>query len=138
MTLLREWLPIGAVADSLQSAATTIDLNQAAASYPLFTGTTHDVVLEKLAIRIPVDVTGGACTSISIETDDTTAQVFISAATGDRANLTAEAQLAWTGATIIKVGTVIQLTIAGAATGIACDCDVIAECRAVVAGGSLV
>jgi len=121
----------------LQVAATTENLDQAAATYDLFIGTTQDVILEKLVIRIPVDVTGGACTSISIQTDDTTPQVFIDAATGAKANLTAQAQLGWTGATLIKVGKKIRLTITGAATGIACVCDIVAECRAAVAGGHL-
>jgi len=125
------------VAGKLQMAATTIELNQAAGSYDLFTGTTQDVVVEKLMIRIPVDVSGGAMTSLSIQTDDTTPQVFIDATAGAKANLTAQAQLAWTGAVLLKADKKIQLTIAGAATGIACDCDVIAECRAVVAGGYL-
>ena len=121
----------------LQIKATTIDLNQAAGTYDLFTGTTQDVVIEKLTIRIPVDVSAGACDSISIQTDDTTNQLFISAVTGAKANLTAQAQLGWTGVTLIKTGKKIQLTIAGAATGIACSCDVIAEYRAVIAGGYL-
>lgn len=121
----------------LQVKATTIELNQAAGVKDLFLGTTQDVVIEKLAIRIPVDVSAGASTSISIQTDDTTNQVFISAATGVKANLTAQAQLGWTGVTLLKTGKKIQLTIAGAATGIACLCDVIAEYRAVVAGGTL-
>lgn len=135
---LQVYDPVEATAiGKLQIAATTIELNQVAGNYDLFTGTTQDVVIEKLVIRIPVDVSGGAMTSLSIQTDDTTAQVFISATDGAKANLTAQSQLAWTGAVLIKVGKKIQLTIAGAATGIACSCDVIAECRAVVAGGNL-
>lgn len=122
----------------LQIAATTIDLNQAAANYNLFTGTTQDVVLERLALRMPnVNIAGGALTSISIQTDDVTPQVYVSAVIGALANLTQEAQVAYLGVSIIHVGTIIQLTIAGGATGIACVCDVIAEYRAVVAGGTL-
>ena len=123
----------------LQIAATTIDLQQGADSYDLFTGTTQDVMLEKLAIRLPdVDVSDDAAlTSISIQTDDTTPQVIISAADGAVGNLTAEAQLAWTGAILIKAGSKIQLTIGGGAADEATVCDVVAECRAVVAGGYL-
>lgn len=133
---------INAIADpkvtgKLQVKATTIELNQAAGAKDLFTGTAQDVVVEKLIIRIPVDVSGGAMTSLSIQTDDTTAQVFIDSTTGAKANLTAQAQLAWTGAHLLKATKKIQLTIAGAPTGIACSCDVVAECRAVVAGGYL-
>ena len=121
----------------LQVATATIELNQAAGAKDLFTGTTQDVVVEKLMIRIPVDVPGGAMASLSIQTDDTTAQIFIDATTGAKANLTAQAQLAWTGAILLKATKKIQLTIAGAATGIACSCDVVVEYRAVVAGGYL-
>jgi len=123
----------------IQMAATTIDLQQAAASYDLFTGTTQDVIAEKLVIRLPnVDVSDDVTiTSISIQTDDATPQVFISSTTGAKANLTAEAQLSWTGAILIKTGTKIQLTIAGGAADAPTVCDVIAECRAVVAGGYL-
>jgi len=123
----------------LQLAATTIDLQQAAGSYDLFTGTTQDVVIEKLVVRLPnVDVSDDAnITSISVQTDDTTPQVFISSTTGAKANLTAEAQLSWTGAVLIKVGTKIQLTIAGGAADAPTVCDVVCECRAVVAGGHL-
>lgn len=130
----------GRLAGVAQIAATTIDLNQAAAPYTLFTGTTQDVVLEKLVIRMPNIVAGGALTSISIQTDDTTPQIFITAAQGAVANLVAEAQLSWApagGITLIKAGTLIRLTIAGGAHGVAYVCDVVAVCRAVVAGGNL-
>jgi len=123
----------------LQIAATTINLNQAAGSKHLFTGFLQDVVLEKLVLRMPnVDISGGGLTSISIQTDDAEPQIFVSPATGALVNLTPEAQVSWTGACLIKEWTEIQLTIAGAATGIACSCDVVAACRAVVAGGYLV
>ena len=123
----------------LQMAATTIDLNQGVGTYVLFTGTTQDVVVEKLVIRMSGAAAGGALTSISIQTDDATPIVFIDVVTGAVANLTNEAQLAWTGAALIDAGTgaTIGLTIAGGATGFACVCDVVAEYRAVVAGGNL-
>ncbi len=123
----------------LQVAPTTIDLQQAAGTYDLFTGTTQDVVVEKLLIRLPnVDVSDDVTiTSISIQTNDTTPQVFISAADGAKVNLTAEAQLGYTGVVTVKVGKKIQLTIAGGAADEATVCDVIAECRAVVSGGYL-
>lgn len=121
----------------LQIAATTIELNQAAATYLLFTGTTQAVVLEKLVFRMPnVDISLGALTSISIQTDDVTPAVIISAADGVLANLSEEATLSWTGAILIPVGTLVRLTIAGGASG-ACTCDVVAESRAVVNLGHL-
>lgn len=127
------------LAGMLQMAATTIDLNQAAATYVLFTATTQDVVVEALTIRMSGGAIGGAVTSISIQTDDATAQVFIDSVTGAVANLTNEAQLAWTGAVLLDAGTgaTIGLTIGGGAAGVAKVCDVVAQCRAVVSGGYL-
>ena len=123
----------------LQVAATTIDLQQAAATYDLFTGNAQDVVVERLLIRLPnVDVSDDVTiTSISIQTNDTTAQVFISATDGAKANLTAEAQLGYTGVVMIKVGKKIQLTIAGGAADAPTVCDVVCEYRAKVSGGYL-
>jgi len=123
----------------LQIAATTINLQQAAATYDLFTGNAQDVVVEKLLIRLPnVNVSDdGTITSISIQTNDATAQTFISATDGAVAKLTAEAQLGYTGVIMVKVGKKIQLTIAGGAADEATVCDVIAEYRAKVSGGYL-
>ncbi len=124
-----------------QVSATTIDLQQAAASYDLFTGTTQDVVVERLIIRLPnVDVSDDAAiTSISILSDDVTPSTFLSTAAGTKANLTAEAQLAANinNGILIKVGTKIRLTIAGGAADAGTVCDVIAHYRSVVAGGTL-
>jgi hypothetical protein len=125
-----------------QIAHTTIDLNQAANTYDLFTGTTQDVLIESLTLRLPnVDVSDDAdITSISVQTDDTTAQEFISSDTGVKGNLTAEAQLTWpgcSGAKIIKAGTKIQLTIAGGAADAETVCDVVVRYRAITSGGYL-
>lgn len=123
-----------------QIAKTTEDLNQVAGTYDLFTGTTQDVILESLLIRMPNIVAGGAITSISIQTDDATPQVLISAADGAVANLTAETQLAWqnfNAPVLIKTGTKVQLTIAGGAHGVAYVCDVVTRVRSVTSGGYL-
>ena len=123
---------------TLQTTTTTIDLDQAAAIYTLLTGTTQAVTLEKLTFRVPnVDISGGALTSISIHTDDVTPAVIFNVADGDLANLTQEASLGWTGALPIPVGTIIQLTIAGGAGGVACVSNVVAQYRADVVGGVL-
>jgi len=121
----------------LQEASTTIDLNQAAGTYDLFTGTTQAVILESLIIQMPVGAAAGALTSISIQTNDATPQVIIDSTTGAVANLTSEAQLSWTGKIRISTGKKIQLTIAGGAHGSTYTCNVNAECRAVVDGGYL-
>lgn len=120
-----------------QSKATTIDLNQAAATYDLMTGTTQDVVAEKLIIRMSGGAVAGAVTSISIQTDDTTPQVFVSAVDGAVANLTDQNQLGYDGAIMVKAGKKIRLTIAGGAAGAAKVCDVVVIYRAVVSGGYL-
>ncbi len=120
-----------------QIAATTIDLNQAAATYDLFTGTAQAVILESLNIKMPTGAAGGALTSISIQTDDVTAGEIVSVADGDVANLTSEADLGWTGTLYITVGTKIRLTIGGGAHGAEYVCNVTAKYRAVVTGGNL-
>jgi len=123
----------------LQIKATTIDLNQAAATYDLFTATTQDVVVEKLVLRMPNSALAAPFTYLSIQTDDTTPIVLIDSTAGAVGNLTAEAQLAWTGAILLDAGTgaKIRLTIAVAFGGAATVADVIAEYRAVVSGGLL-
>jgi hypothetical protein len=124
-------------AGRLQEAATTIDLNQIAANYDLFTGTTQVVILESLIIAMPNAIAGGALTSISIQTNDATPQVLIDNIQGAVANLTAENQLTWQGVCRIGVGKKIQLTINGGATGAGYVCNVNVESRAVVSGGYL-
>lgn len=130
---------VNRVAGKMQVKATTINLAQVAGAYDLFTGTTQDVIVEKLAFRLPnVNVADDATiTSISIQTNDATPQVLISSALGVKANLTAEAQISWTGAVLLKVGKKIQLTIAGGAADAATVCDTVAESRAVTGGGYL-
>jgi len=119
-------------------AATTLDLNQIAAAYDLFTGTTEAVLLESLVIRMPTEACGGALTSIAIHTDDVTPQEIVNSTDGAVAYLTSEGQLAWTGTIYIAVGTKIQLTIGGGAHGSEYLCDIVAAYRAVVGGGELV
>ena len=130
---------VNRVAGKMQVKATTIDLAQIAGAYDLFTGTTQDVVVEKLTFRLPnVNVADDATiTSIAIASNDATPQVLISSALGVKANLTAEAQISWTGAALLKAGKKIQLTIAGGTADAATVCDVVAEFRAVTGGGYL-
>jgi hypothetical protein len=115
----------------------TIDLNQAAASYDLATGTTQDVEIERFWIRMSGGAGAGALTSISIQTNDTTAQVFISSANGAVANLADQNQLAFVGSIMLKTGKKVQLTIAGGATGAARACDYGFTYRALASGGLL-
>jgi len=122
---------------AIKPVKTTIDLNQVAASYDLFTGAGQDCALEGIMINLPTGNCGGAVTNISIQTDDATPAVLISSTTGDLANLTSEAVLAWTGLTHIAVGTKVQLTIAGGAHGSTYSCKVTAFYRAITNGGRL-
>ena len=128
----------GAVVGGVQVAAKTIDLNQAAATYDLFTGTTQAVFVKSIMVRMSNGTISGAVTSISIQTNDTTPQVFIDALNGAVANLTNEAQLSWVGSSYLKVGKKIQLTINGGAAGVSRVCDVVAEYLPVITGGLLV
>ncbi len=123
-----------------QIKATTEDLNQAPGTYDLVTGMSQDVVIESLALRCPVDCSDdvGTFSGISIQTDDTTAQEFVSQANGVKANLTAQSQIASTGAIILlKAGKKIQLTIYDGAADDPTVCDIVIKYRAVASGGYL-
>ncbi len=129
-----------ATAGTLQMAATTINLQQAASTYTLFTGATQAVMVEKLTFALPnVNVADDVnITYITIQSNHSTAQVIFNSTTGAKANLTAEQQLSWNGPPIyLGVGKKIQLTIAGGAADAATVCNVVAEYRAVVSGGTL-
>jgi len=121
-----------------QIAVETIDIQLAAASYILFTGTEQDVLIDSLVFRCARDCSGDPTfTGISIETDNATEQVFIPQGDGVKANLTEESQLSWTGAILLKATQTISLTIYGGATAAPSVCEVIVNCRAVVSGGYL-
>ena len=121
----------------LQLVTNTIDLNQAVDSYDLFTGTTAACYLTSLSIKQPTTVTAGALTSISIQNDDATPGVIISAEDGVVGNLLTESELVWTGRMRVDVGTKIQLSIAGGASGVAQVCQVVAEYVAIADTGYL-
>lgn len=122
----------------IRPAQTTIDLNQAAATYTLFTATYAGIVLEELIFRVSDDAVGGAVTSISIQTNETVPQIFIPTTIGVVDNLTAQNQLTWEGENYIPLGTLIQLTIAGGAAGAARVCTVIAYYKSLTYGGFLI
>jgi hypothetical protein len=122
---------------TVQITTTTEDLNQAASTYDLFTGTTYPVLLEGFNMKMPTGAAGGALTYVTVQTDDATAGVIFNSTTGAVANLTSEADIAWTGSMYINTGTKIQLTIAGGAHGSAYKPTFIAKYRAVTVGGRL-
>jgi hypothetical protein len=119
------WLPIKmATCNTLKE---TIDLNQAAASYDLFTIGSNDVMIYSLCVVIPSDLTGagaGALTAISVQSTDVVPVVFISAASGAKANLTSGKHLIYSGRDVVATTKKIQLTIVGGATGAAQVCEV--------------
>ena len=128
------------VAGKVQCSLATIDLNQAAGTYDLFTGTSQDILVNSLIFRMPNEDISSNSTlaTISITTDDATPQVFIPKASGVVTNLTAEAQLAAAiNGVIVKTGKKIQLTIEGGAVGYSVVADIVAEHRAVTNGGYL-
>ena len=100
---------------------TTIDLNQAADSYTLFTVGSSDIRVLNLTVIIPADLTGtaaGDLTGISVQSTDDTPVVFIPAdPDGLKANLTANKHLQYFGGGIVAATKLVQLTIVGGATG---------------------
>lgn len=118
----------------------TIDLNQAAGDYDLFTAVGEDIFVKNLSIRTPTGAIGGAVTYISIQTDDATPTVFINSTDGDVSKLTSEVCLTWRSfgeGIILKTGKKIQLTIGGGPAGVSKICDVIAEYMAINPKGYL-
>ena len=98
---------------------TTIDLNQAAAAYTLFTVGASDIRVLNLTVIIPADLTGAAAgdlTAISVQSTDDTPVEFISSTAGAKANLTANKHLQYFGGEIVAATKLIQLTIVGGAT----------------------
>lgn len=129
------------IAGNLQMAATTVDLHNPAGFYNLFTGTNQKVVVEKLLITLPnIDVSDdvGGITGISIQTNHATPRIFITIVQGDKLNLHAQQELFYIGAISVDVGDLIQLTLAGGTADVnPTTCAVVAEYRAVIAGGTL-
>jgi hypothetical protein len=124
----------------MQVAVESLDLDSLGIdTYVILTGTTQDVILESLIFYTTRSLAADSgFTGISLQTNDTTAQVFISQSNGVKGNLTAERQIAWTGAVLLKTGQTIGLNIyGGAVASVESLCDVVVEYRAVVSGGYL-
>jgi hypothetical protein len=128
------------VAGKPQTFVGTVDLHNAAGDRLIATGTTQAVIIDSIVFSPQVDVSDdvGGITGISIQDDDTTPHIFIPSASGVKANLTAYAQLAWTGAIKLRVGKKINCTIiGGTADADPTTCNVEITYHAVVAGGTL-
>lgn len=113
----------------------TIDLNQAAGDYTVFTGTTQNVELRSLRVKLPAAAAGGAVTSIAILIDDDTEQEIIS--TKLVAVMTSEAEWSFTGSSTVKVGSHIVLRLGGGAHGAEYLVSIKAAYSADVSGGYL-
>ena len=100
-------------------SVTTVDLNQSAGDYDLFTAGDYDVQLLEFGLIIPADLTGDAAgflTSISVHSTDTSSVEIISATTGAKANLSENEHFIYNGADTVAATKKIQLTITGGAT----------------------
>ncbi len=107
-------------------SVTTVDLNQAAGDYDLFTVGLYDIQVLEFGFIIPADLTGtdaGSLTAISAQSTDGTPVEFISLSSGAKANLTANKHLFYTGAETVSLTKKIQLTIVGGATTSAQVCN---------------
>ena len=112
---------------------TTINLNQVASDYDLFTAGSYDIEVLHLTIIIPADLTEeAALTSISIQSTDDIPVTFISSTTGAVANLTANKYLQYDGNDKVATSKKIQLTIAGGATADDQICTVFVAYRVAV------
>lgn len=108
-------------------SVSTVDLNQVAGDYDLFTAGASNVQILEFGLVIPADLTGtaaGTLTALSVQSTDTTPLEIISAASGAKANLTADKHLLYTGAGVVAATKKIQLTIVGGATTAAQVCNV--------------
>jgi len=93
----------------------TMNLAQAANTYDLCTASGGDVVV--WGMNVYCTVVGATWTSVTIQSDSTTAFVFMDATQGARANFTAgkDVALTWTQVSkcLVRSGNKIRYTIAG-------------------------
>jgi hypothetical protein len=117
----------------------TIDLQQAAGPYTLFTATGGSVYVEYFTLTLPnVNVSDDVnITSIKVETDTTTVLSLITAAAGAKANLTALKAFTYATPFALPVGKKIILTIAGGASDAATVCITSCRYRAINPAGYL-
>ena len=112
---------------------TTVDLNQVAADYDLFTAGISDVEILHLTLIIPADLTEEeSLTSISVQSTDDSPVEFISSTVGAVANLTKDEYLQYNAGGAVGAGKKIQLTIAGGATAAEQICTVFIAYREAV------
>lgn len=113
----------------------TVNLNQEAGDKTVFTGTTQNVELRSLRVKLPAEAAGGDVTSIAVVVTDATEQTIID--TKLVAVLTSQAEFSWVGACTINVGSLIKLRLGGGAHGSEYLVSLKAVCSADVTGGYL-
>ena len=120
--------------------ATTFDMHQGAASYDLYTATTGDVYVERFTFTLPnVDCSDDAAlTGISIQSDSSPVVTLLAAASGVKANLTANAAFVYSTPFNLPVTKKIQITIiGGTATADPTTCTVTCRFTPVIPGAYL-
>ena len=127
-------------AGKTQVKAATVDLHNAAGPQTAATCDVNDVIIDSIVFSPHDDLSDDAgFTGISIETNDTTVQMFISQANGVKVNLTAYSQLSWTGAVRLRDTKLITVTIyGGTATANPSTCDVWITYHSAIDGGILI
>ena len=120
-------------------AETTEDLQQAAATYDLFTATDGNVLVEKVVFTLPnVDCSDDAnITSISIVTDEGVPRTLVTTTQGAKANLVANASFSYSTPFTLPITKKIQLVIAGGASDAPTVCTCTAKYANIVPGGYL-
>jgi hypothetical protein len=109
---------------------TTIDLNQAAGDYDLWTIGSDDIEVLEMGFITHNDLSGEATfTGITIQSTDASPVEFIGATAGAKANLTAGAHIMYDGAATVGNTKKIELTITGGATAAEQVCEVFMACR---------
>ena len=100
----------------IRSAVFALNTNQTAATYDLCTCTVGDIMIISAVPYMAAAVTG--LVSVSIQSNDTTAVVILSAGNGILANLTAGTSLApATTRFVLRATKKLQYTIVGTGTG---------------------
>lgn len=119
------------------SLAGSIDLQQAANTYDLFTATTGAVCVTYFKITLPnVNCADDAnITSISVVTDTATVLTLVTTTQGAKANLTANASFAYATPFTLPATKKIRLTIAGGAADAPTVCTTLVRYQAINPAG---
>lgn len=118
----------------------TIDLQQVANTYDLFTATGGSVYVEYFTLTMPATpnvVNDATITSISVVTDTTTVITLLSATAGAKANLAINTVFTYATPFALPVGNKIQLIIAGGAADAPTVCVTSCRYRAINPAGYL-